>query len=280
MPRPLWSGAVSFGLVTIPVKIISATEDRDVHFHQIHRADNGRVRVRKTCALDGRELSQEEIGRGYEVSKDTIVEIKDEELQQLPLPTAKAIEVVAFVPVSSIDPVRFGDPYYLAADGPVAAKPYVLLRKALERTSKVAVIKMAWHGRERLGLLRVVGDAIALQTMYWPDEVRSPAGLAPKEAELTEKEIQEAGALMDAIGEKDIGEFHDEYRAALEAVIEAKAEGRRLPEVPEEAPPAGGVVDLMAALQQSVRKAREARGEGGEGGDRGGAAPGHIGEQV
>lgn len=155
MPRPLWSGAISFGLVTIPVKIVSATEDHDVHFHRVHLTDMGRVRTRKVCEIDGEVVSQDEIGNGYEVSSDETVAVTDEELEQMPLPTAKAIEIVAFVDAGSIDPVRISDSYYLAVGGQVAVKPYTLLRKALERSSKVAVAKFAWHSRERLGLLRI-----------------------------------------------------------------------------------------------------------------------------
>lgn len=145
--------AISFGLVTIPVKIVSATEDHDVHFHRVHLADMGRVRTRKVCELDDQVVSQDEIGKGYEIAKDQTVPVTDEELEQMPLPTA--IEIAAFVDADTIDPVRISDSYYLAADGQVAVKPYTRLRKALERSSKVAVAKFAWHGRERLGLLRV-----------------------------------------------------------------------------------------------------------------------------
>ncbi|MET7437990.1 non-homologous end joining protein Ku [Streptomyces sp. NPDC004082] len=263
MPRPVWSGAISFGLVTIPVKVISVAENHSISFRQIHLEDLSRVRYRKVCELDGQVLTEDEIGKGYELTKDTIVPVADEELREMPLPTAKAIDVVAFVPAERIDAVRLGDSYYLQYDGQVAAKPYKLLSKALERTDKVAIIKMAWHGRERLGQLRVVGDGvIALQTMYWPDEVRSPQELAPKPVEISERELREAVALMDVIGERDISEFHDEYREALEQVIEAKVEGKAPPQLPEEKEPAGKVMDLMAALQASVSKAKEARGEG------------------
>ncbi|MYS37166.1 Ku protein, partial [Streptomyces sp. SID4920] len=177
MPRPLWSGAISFGLVTIPTKIISATEDHSVRFRQVHLGDMGRVRYRKVCELDDKELSQGEIGKGYEVSKDKIVQVTDRELEEMPLPTAKAIEIVAFVEADRIDPVRIGESYYLGADGQVAAKPYTLLRQALERSDKVAIAKWAWHGRERLGLLQVREGAIVLHAMHWPDEVRSPESL-------------------------------------------------------------------------------------------------------
>ncbi|MGW0316069.1 non-homologous end joining protein Ku [Streptomyces flavidovirens] len=143
MARPIWSGAISFGLVSIPIRVLSATENHSIAFRQFHEADMGRIRYQKVCELDGQIVQQGEIGRGYEISRDTIIEVTDAELDAMPLPTAKAIEIVAFVPAESIDPVRIGDSYYLAADGAVAAKPYVLLRQALERSSKVAVAKYA-----------------------------------------------------------------------------------------------------------------------------------------
>ncbi|MCZ0999693.1 Ku protein [Streptomyces mirabilis] len=263
MPRPLWSGAISFGLVTIPVKLMSATEDRSVRFHQVHTEDLGRVRVRKYCEAEDREVSAAEIGKGYEVSKDTLVAVTDEELEQMPLPTAKAIEIVAFVPAASIDPVRLsGDSYFLQYDGQVAAKPYVLIARALARNTKVAVAKLAWHGRERLVLLRVRDGALIAHVLKWDDEVRDPSELAPKEAKVTDSEIDEALQLIDSMTTDDISGYQDEYRKALEAVIEAKAEGRQPPKPTEEAEETGGkVVDLMAALQESVREAQAARGE-------------------
>ncbi|MFD7489713.1 non-homologous end joining protein Ku [Streptomyces mirabilis] len=260
MPRPLWSGAISFGLVTIPVKLMSATEDRSVRFHQVHTEDLGRVRVRKYCEAEDREVSAAEIGKGFEISKDTLVAVTDEELEQMPLPTAKAIEIVAFLPAASIDPVRLsGDSYFLQYDGPVAAKPYALIARALARNTKVAVAKLAWHGRERLVLLRVRDGALVAHVLKWDDEVRDPSELAPKETKVTDSEIDEALLLVDSMTTDDISGYQDEYRKALEAVLEAKAEGRQPTEEAEE--PGGQVVDLMAALQESVRKAQASRGE-------------------
>ncbi len=222
----------------------------------------GRVRTRKVCELDGEVLGQDEIGKGYELTRDEVVPVTDEELDQMPLPTAKAIEIVAFVDRASIDAVRIADSYYLSADGAVAAKPYVLLRRALERNSKAAIAKFAWHNRERLGLLSVRDDALVLHSMKWPDEVRDPSELAPDSIDLDEDEIQRAMELMDSMTTDDISGFRDRYREALEELIAAKAEGKELPEPAEgEEQQPGQVVDLMAALNASVQKAREARGE-------------------
>ncbi|MGP3938393.1 non-homologous end joining protein Ku [Streptomyces sp. 6N106] len=260
MPRPVWSGAVSFGLVTIPIKVMPATEDHSISFRQIHTADGGRIRNRKVCEIEDRVLDPDEIGRAYEASKDQLVAISDQELDDLPLPTAKAIDVEAFVDAERLDPIRFGKPYFLQADGAVAAKPYVLLREALQRSDKVAVAKFAWHNRERLGALRVVGDAIVLQVLHWPDEIRSAEGLAPRAVDISDSEVDEAMALMEAIGGTDISQYRDQYREAMEAVIEAKTAGEP-PEMEAPAEPKGKVVDLMSALQDSVRAAKKSRGE-------------------
>ncbi|MGW2089746.1 non-homologous end joining protein Ku [Streptomyces sp. NPDC001880] len=265
MPRPLWTGAISFGLVTIPIKVVSATEDRSVHFHQVHLEDMGRVRTRKVCSIEDEVVPPEEIGKGYELTRDEVVPVTDEELDEMPLPTAKAIEIVAFVDADSIDPIRISDSYFLAIDGQVAAKPYTLLRKALERSDKVAVAKFAWHNRERLGLLRVREGAIVLHAMRWPDEIRSPESLKPKDVDLDDVEIERAVQLTDTMALDDITGFRDEYRDALEELIEAKSEGTKLPEPAKgEEREIGKVVDLMAALNASVKAARESRGEHGD----------------
>lgn len=156
--------------------------------------------------------------------------VTDEELDQMPLPTAKAIEILAFVDRESIDPVHITDSYYLSADCAVAAKPYVLLRRALERNSKAAIAKFAWHNRERLGLLSVRDDALVLHSMKWPDEVRSPSGLTPDAVDLDDDEIQRAIELMDSMTTDDISGYRDHYREALEELIAAKSDGQELPQ--------------------------------------------------
>ncbi|MFE0251796.1 Ku protein [Streptomyces sp. NPDC059010] len=259
--RSIWNGAISFGLVSIPIKVVNATESHSISFRQIHTEDGGRIRYRKVCELDDREVTQSEIGKGYEDADGTIIPITDEDLAHLPLPTAKTIEIVAFVPADRIDPLHMDSAYYLAVSGAPAAKPYTLLREALKRSQKVAIAKFALRGRERLGMLRVVGDAIAMHGLLWPDEVRAPEGVAPDtEVTINDKELDLADALMDTLGEIDLEELHDEYQEALEEVVAAKAAGEAPPQAPE--PAAGGkVLDLMAALESSVRAAKESRGE-------------------
>ncbi|MDH6610353.1 DNA end-binding protein Ku [Streptomyces sp. SAI-208] len=262
MPRTIWSGAISFGLVTVPIHVVSATENHSIQFHQYHLEDMGRVRVKKICELEDREIAQSEIGKGYEYAKDQVVAISDAELRELPLPTAKAIEIEAFVPLGSIDPIQIGEGYYLTPDGQVAAKPYKLLAQALGRSSKVAVAKYAWSGRERLGLLRIRDDVIVLHAMRWPDEVRDPAAVDPPHETVSDEEIEGALALMETMARDDLDgpEFEDAYTDALAKIIESKRDDKPLPEAPEPEQPAQ-IVDLMAALQESVSKAKASRGE-------------------
>lgn len=258
--RSIWNGAISFGLVSIPIKLVNATESHSISFRQIHTEDGGRIRYRKVCELDEREVTSAEIGKGYEDADGTIIPITDDDLSRLPIPTARTIEIVAFVPADRIDPLHMDSAYYLAASGVPAAKPYTLLREALKRSQKVAIAKFALRGRERLGMLRVVEDAIALHGLLWPDEVRAPEGVAPDAGvTVSDKELDLADALMDTLGEVDMEDLHDEYREALEQVIAAKAAGEAPPQSPEPAA-SGKVLDLMAALEKSVRAAQASRG--------------------
>jgi DNA end-binding protein Ku len=194
-----------------------------------------------------------------------VIPITDEELRRLPLPTARAIELVGFLPAAAIDSLRIGPGYYLQPQAAAGAKPYVLLRQALQRASKVAVARYAWHGRERLGLLRVRGEVIALHGLLWPDEVRDPAQVAPAPVRLEQGELDEAVALIEIMSRDSVEgpEFSDRYTQALRAVVEAKHDDRWLPQAPRPDVQAGQPVDLMVALQESVRKARAARGEPG-----------------
>ncbi|MFJ5142764.1 Ku protein [Streptomyces sp. NPDC088707] len=268
MPRPLWSGAISFGLVTVPCKLENATQRHDVSLRQVHMKDGGRVRYRKTCEIDGQELREDEIGKGYEVSKDSLIPITEQDLAEMPLPTAKAIEIVAFVARSAVDPVQYGaGSYFVTPDGAVASKPYVLLRKALERNEKVAVAKFALRGRERLGLLRPLEDALLLSGLHWGDEIRSSEEITPPAIELTDEEIEGALTLMETMTVDSITDLDvtDHYTEALHEVIDAKAEHRAPKPTEGEEKAAAPVVDLMAALEKSVADARERRGESGGG---------------
>ncbi|MFJ3825839.1 non-homologous end joining protein Ku [Streptomyces nodosus] len=261
--RSIWNGAISFGLVSIPVKLMNATENRSISFRQIHLEDDGRIRYRKFCELEDREVAQAEIGKGYQDADGTIIPVTDEDLAKLPLPTARTIEILAFVPEDRIDPLQLDNAYYLSANGVPATKPYALLREALRRSGKVAVAKFALRGRERLGMLRAADEVITMHGLLWPDEIRAPEGVAPdRKVTVRDKELDLADALMDTLGDVDLDDLHDDYRTALEELITAKAEGKHLEPVAE--PEGGKVLDLTAALEKSVQAAHRARSAGGE----------------
>lgn len=263
--RSIWNGAISFGLVSIPIKLMNATESHSISFRQIHLGDGGRIRYRKVCELEDTEVETSEIGKAYEEADGTLIPITDEDLAALPLPTARTIEIVAFVPADRIDPLQMDTAYYLSANGVPATKPYVLLREALKRSKKVAVAKFALRGRERLGMLRVVGDVIAMHGLLWPDEIRATDDVAPDDGvTVRDKELDLADALMDTLGGVDLDTLHDDYREAVEELITAKAEGHEAPAAPAEKD-GGKVLDLMAALEKSVSAAKQSRDADGEG---------------
>ncbi|MBL7261002.1 non-homologous end joining protein Ku [Paractinoplanes lichenicola] len=260
--RAIWKGAVSFGLVSIAVKLYSATEEKDIRFHQVHRTDGGRIKYQRTCSIDGEVVSYDDIAKGYDIGGGEMVILTDEDFSDLPLTTSRAIDVLEFVPADDIDPILFAKAYYLEPEGQ-AAKPYVLLRDALQDADRVAIVKIAIRQREQLATLRVHEDVLVLNTMLWPDEVRTPDfGFLDEDIETRPAELAMASSLIDSMaGSFKADEFTDNYRAALQEVIDAKVEGREIvqPEEAEEAPAAA--VDLMAALKASVERAKKARGE-------------------
>ncbi len=263
--RAIWKGAVSFGLVSIAVKLYSATEEKDIRFHQVHRTDGGRIKYQRTCSVDGEVVSFDDIAKGYDVGGGEMVILTDDDFAELPLTTSRAIDVLQFVPADDIDPIMFAKAYYLEPEGQ-AAKPYVLLRDALQDADRVAIVKIALRQREQLATLRVRDDVLVLNTMLWPDEVRSvDFGFLDEEIETRPAELAMASSLIDSMaGSFKPDEFTDNYRAALQEVIDAKVEGREVvaPDEAEEAPAAA--VDLMAALKASVERAKKARGEAPE----------------
>jgi DNA end-binding protein Ku len=263
--RAIWKGAVSFGLVSIAVKLYSATEEKDIRFHQVHRTDGGRIKYKRTCSVDGEEVTYDDIAKGYDIGGGEMVILTDEDFADLPLTTSRAIDVLQFVPADDIDPIMFAKAYYLEPEGQ-AAKPYVLLRDALRDADRVAIVKIALRQREQLATLRVRDDVLVLNTMLWPDEVRGvDFGFLDEDIETRPAELAMASSLIDSMaGSFKPEEFTDNYRAALQEVIDAKVEGREIvqPEEAEEAPAAA--VDLMAALKASVERAKKARGEAPE----------------
>ena len=263
--RAIWKGAVSFGLVSIPVKLYTATEEKDVSFHQVHREDGGRIRYKRVCQIDGEEVAYVDIAKGYELPSGETVVLTDEDFADLPLTSSRVVDVLSFVPLEQVDPIYFAKSYYLEPEKN-ATKPYVLLRDALQQADSVALVKVAIRTREALATLRVRDGVLVLETMVWPDEVRAPDfGFLDEDVTVRPQELAMAESLIESMtGEFDPDLYHDEYRQALEKVIEAKIEGREVVEQPVQEEDTGSVVDLMAALRASVAAAKKGRGEADE----------------
>ncbi|HEY2166490.1 MAG TPA: Ku protein [Jatrophihabitantaceae bacterium] len=262
--RSIWKGTVSFGLVSIGVKLYTATEEKDVAFHQVRRSDASRIRYKRIAEADGEEVAYSDIAKGYQLPSGETVVLTDEDFAELPLPTTRTVDVVEFVPAEEIDPIYFAKSYYLEPEKN-AVKPYVLLREALEESGKVGVVKVAIRNREQLAALRIRDGVIVMTTMIWPDEVREPSfGFLDEDVELRPQERQMALSLVDSMsGDFNPDEFSDNYREALQEVIDAKIEGRDVVEPEQVQPTAGKVVDLMSALRASVEAAKQGRGESG-----------------
>jgi DNA end-binding protein Ku len=261
VPQAIWKGTISFGLVTIPVKVYSATEEKDISFRQVHEADSGRIRYKRVCEIDGQEVPYSDIGKGYELPDGRMVILTNEDFAQLPLPTAKAIDVLEFVPADQVDPIYFSKAYYLAADA-AGAKPYVLFRDALTKTGQAALVKVAIRTREVLALLREREGALVLQTMLWPDEVRDAEFATPSDdVGVRKQEVDMAQSYIATLkADFDPERYHSDYREALEQLVEAKVAGLPMPEQDEdEGGETAQVLDLVAALRASVDAARKRR---------------------
>ncbi len=263
--RSIWKGSVSFGLVNIPVKLYAATGDHDVRFHQVHRADGGRIRYKRTCEHCGNEVTYGDIVKGYESDDGRLVMITPDDLDALPIASGHEIDVMEFVPADQVDPMLMDKSYYLEPDGK-AAKPYALLREALQSTERMAVVKVALRQRETLAVLRVRDTAIVLQTLLWADEIRAPElkGLSD-DIELRPQESTMAQSLVESLAADFAPEqYEDDYKAAMQQLVEAKLEGEDAHELlaPDtaEADGDGDVVDLVAALRKSVESAQDKRG--------------------
>ena len=253
--KTIWKGAISFGLVTIPVRVYGATEAKSLRFHQLHEPDGGRIRYKRVCSIDGEEVDYSEIVKGYEYEKDHYVTLTDEELDSLPVTTAKAIEIERFVEAEEIDPIYFQKAYYLVPEG-TGVKAYHLLREAMADDGKVALAKVAFRDKEHLATLRLRDNVFVLETMFWPDEIRTPGfEVLDEQVELRPQEIRMARSLIESLTDAfEPEEFHDEYRAALEELVQKKIQGEEITYA-EEAEPSK-VVDLMEALRASVEAAK------------------------
>ena len=256
--RAIWNGAVSFGLVNVPVRLYAATSNHDIRFHQVHERDGGRIRQKRTCSVCGEEVEYAEIAKGYETDDGQLIMLDDDDLATLPTATGHEIDVVEFVPSDQIDALLLDKSYYLEPENK-AVKPYALLREALRETDRMAVVKVALRQRETLALLRVRGDAIVLQTMLWPDEVReADFPTLEQDIELRPQELQMASSLVESLAaDFDPDQFSDDYRRAVVDLLEHKREhggGRPTPE-PAPAEGADDMTDLLTALRRSVEAA-------------------------
>ncbi len=261
--RTMWKGAISFGLVTIPVRMYGATEEKNIKFNQLHAPDGGRIRYKRVCSVDGEEVGWDEIVKGFEYEKDHYVTVTDSELESLPVSSARAIEIERFVNEDEIDPIYFQRSYYLAPEV-AGLKAYQLLREAMADQGKVAVAKVAFRDKEHLAVLRLRDKVFVLETMFWPDEIR-PAAFdeLDEDVEVRPQEVKMARSLIDSLTDDfDPGQYKDEYRAALEDVIERKVQGKEI--TYSEAPEPSKVVDLMEALRASVEAAKSGRKPAGE----------------
>ena len=258
--RPIWRGAISFGMVTIPVKLYSATEQKDVRFRLLHKDDLAPIQEKRFCTAEDKEVAWEDLVRGFEVSKGEFVVLEPEEIEAFEPETAHTIEIGDFVELDEIDPIYFEKSYFLEPVD-VGAKPFNLLRRALEETGRVAVAKVAIRNKERLATVRVYDGTMLLETMFWPDEIRSTQALdipADGKAVPSSRELQMARSLVENLSAKfRPEEYSDRYRMALQELIERKMRGEA--RNARSRKPEPKVIDLMAALEASVREARAGR---------------------
>jgi DNA end-binding protein Ku len=256
--RPIWKGAVTFGLVNIPVRLYSAVQEKSLKFNMLHGEDGGRIKNQRVCSICGKEVTWDDIVKGYEYSKDHYVQFTDDELQTLAVDSIKAIDVVTFVPLEDIDPIYFNKTYYLAPE-PSGIKAYRLLQEALDAEGQVGLAKIAMREKEHLATVRLKDDVFVLETMHWPDEIREPAfEELDKSVKVSDAELKMARQLIQQLSsEFNPEEFVDEYRTQLEDLVNKKVEGQEITVAaePEEEPTK--VVDLMEALKASVAEAKK-----------------------
>ena len=259
-PRAIWKGAISFGMVAIPIKMYIATEQKDIAFHNLHKECGSRLRMKRWCPEHDREVTSDEIVKGYEFAKDQYIQITDEDLDTLPVNSLRSIEITKFVELPSIDPVYYEKSYWLEPDS-VGIKPYYLLKQALEGTNRVAVAKVSFRNREHLCCVRTSGKALIMETMYYPDEIRSTEelNLPEEKVKISAAELKMANTLIEQLaGTFEAEEHRDDYRETLERLIEGKLGNAAPMEATPEAPQAK-VIDLMAALRASIEAAKQGK---------------------
>ncbi|MGS0683912.1 non-homologous end joining protein Ku [Nakamurella sp. GG22] len=255
--RSIWKGSVAFGLVNVPVKVYSATEEKDVRFHQVHAQDGGRIKYKRVCEIDGEVVEYADIAKAYDSDDGQTVILTDEDFAQLPSNASREIEVESFVPADQIDPMYFDKSYYLEPASS-STKAYKLLLRTLEQTDRIAIVNFALRQKTRLAAMRVRDDVLVIQTLLWPDEVRA-AEFPSLDESVTIKpaELKMASMLVDSFADDFRPEdYTDEYRVELQQLIEAKLEGGEAFQTPEKEDEGedAEVVDLLAALQRSVER--------------------------
>jgi len=261
MARAIWKGAISFGMVAIPMKLYIATESKDIGFVQLHESCHTRLRQKRWCPHHDREVEASEVVRGYEFAKDEYMVMEEDDFESLPLNSTHTIEILRFVDLSQIDPIHYEKSYYIEPEA-VGAKPFVLLKRALQKANRVAIAKVSLRQKEHLCLLRPFTDGLIMETMYYPDEIRSTAELEwpAEDTKVSDAELAMANMLIETLtGEFKPEEYHDEYRTALTQVIESKL-GAGAVVAPAAPAPQGKVRDLMEALRESIEAAKAQRG--------------------
>jgi DNA end-binding protein Ku len=261
--RSMWKGGISFGLVMIPVRLYAATEQKDIAFRQVHRADGGRIRFRRFCSICDEEVPYEDVVKGYELPTGEMVVLDDEDLADLPLPTTKSIEVLHFAPAEQLDPILFNRSYYVEPEA-AGARAYVLLRDALEQSGRIAIAQVALRQREALATLRSRDGVLVLETLLWPDEVREASfPFLDQDIEVRPQELTMAASLIDSMtSDFDPEAHHDGYREALIEVVEAKVQGRELAQPAAVEIAAGPSTSLADALRASLAAAQQAPAAG------------------
>ncbi len=261
----MWKGAISFGLVMIPVRLYAATEQKDISFRQVHRVDGGRIKFRRICSIDGEEVQFSDLAKGYELPTGEMVVLDEDDLADLPLATTKAIEVLHFAPADQLDPILFNRSYYVEPET-AGARAYVLLREALAESGRVAVAMVALRQRESLATLRTRDGVLVLETLLWPDEVREAEfPFLRQNVEVRPQELAMAASLIDSMtADFEPEVHHDRYREALTEVVEAKVAGRELVQPGTIEIAATPAVSLTEALKASLEAAKESAASKGQ----------------
>jgi DNA end-binding protein Ku len=264
MPRAIWTGAISFGLVSVPVKLYAAVSAKGVHFHQLHAADGVRIQQKRICPADGEEVSYSDIVKGYEIAPDRYVVIEPDELASLQPKRARTIEIEDFVSLAEIDPIFFDHPYYLVPDER-GVKPYRLLLEAMRETEMVALGRLVLRAKEHLVAIRGAAEVMTLETMVFADEIVSPDRFAELDGEVktSDRELAVAKQLIESLsGPFEPEKYHDDYREQVLALIDRKASGEEIVLQPQADEEKADGADLMSALQASLEEVKKRTGAG------------------